>query len=295
MIKAFKVAGQVFCLQLPDGSDILQYLSQYDPFEVDSAEDAIFTLSKVEKLERPEGMKLLYKSPGEDPGEPTINLYSTPDGSWFFEMSPMQTFPVCAWMKADADLKKAEIELGPCRDRGFAINNALMLLYAFATSDRNILEMHASVIKYRGKAYLFLGKSGTGKSTHSKQWLKAIKGTSLLNDDNPIVRVEDDGTVMVYGSPWSGKTPCYKNECCPAGAFVRIRQAPENRIERMPLVESYAIIYSSSSGYKSDRRMSDGLHATMEKVVTTTPCYILDCLPNEDAALVCAKEVVKDE
>ena len=57
---------------------------------------------------------------------------------------------------------------------------------------------------------MLLGKSGTGKSTHSRLWLKYIPDTKLLNDDNPAVRIMDNNTIMIYGTPWSGKTPCYK-------------------------------------------------------------------------------------
>ena len=59
-----------------------------------------------------------------------------------------------------------------------------------------------------------MGKSGTGKSTHSRLWLENVPGATLLNDDNPIVRLTLVGAI-VYGSPWSGKTPCYKNESAP--------------------------------------------------------------------------------
>ena len=66
--------------------------------------------------------------------------------------------------------------------RFYAVNNAMMMLYAFAGSQHHILLQHASVIKRKGKGYLFLGKSGTGKSTHSRLWLKYIDDTELLND-----------------------------------------------------------------------------------------------------------------
>lgn len=291
MINYYKVAEQVFCLQLPDDSSLLPLLGQYEPFRVDGGQ-ALFTLSLADELPEPSEKKVLYKSPREK-GEPLIDLYGLPDGKWYFEMSPVCGMPVCGWMEADKDLKTARLRMGECRDRIFAINNSLMLMFAFCTTGRGILEMHASVIKYQGKGYLFLGKSGTGKSTHSRQWLKAIEGTSLLNDDNPIVRVDEEGKVIVYGSPWSGKTPCYINDSVPVGAFVRIRQCPENKIHKMEIIEAYAAIYSSSSGYKADLGMSDGLHSTMEKIVLSVPCYLLDCLPDEDAARVCAKEVVK--
>lgn len=48
----------------------------------------------------------------------------------------------------------------------FVVNNYLMMLYAFAAAPHGLLLFHASAIVHQGKAYLFLGKSGTGKSTH---------------------------------------------------------------------------------------------------------------------------------
>ena len=61
--------------------------------------------------------------------------------------------------------------------------NALMTMFAFSASKQGIALQHASVVTNNGLAYLFLGKSGTGKSTHSRLWLSYIAGTKLLNDD----------------------------------------------------------------------------------------------------------------
>jgi len=287
MTISYKVAGHVFQLTMPDACGIWKYLGQYGPFVCDGAEDPLFTLELVESV--PEGEReKVFDAPTED-GQTVIRMFRQ-DGDWFIEMSPDHNVPVRACLLATDDFRTAKIQLLTRRvgDALFAINNSLMLLYAFTTATLGTLEMHASVIGNGGRGYLFLGKSGTGKSTHSSLWLKYIEGSELLNDDNPIVRVWPDGRVMVYGSPWSGKTPCYRNVECPVGAFVRIRQCPENKIERMNLPEAYATIYSSCSGFKQMRRMSDGLHETMASIVTGTPCWLLDCRPDEEAARLCA-------
>ena len=66
----------------------------------------------------------------------------------------------------------------------FGVNNALMVMYALATANKQTALFHSSVVSFQDKAYMFLGKSGTGKSTHSRLWLKYIEGTELINDDN---------------------------------------------------------------------------------------------------------------
>ena len=129
------------------------------------------------------------------------------------------------------------------------------------------------------KVIFSLGKSGTGKSTHSSLWLKHIPGTELLNDDNPILRLMPDGTARVYGSPWSGKTPCYKNKDVPAGAVVRIRQAPFNKIERLSAIQSYASLMASASGFRPFKELADGWHRTLEGLVRPSSllCVGLAC------------------
>ena len=167
----------------------------------------------------------------------------------------------------------------------FGINNSLMLLFALNTARLNTLLIHASVIRYRGNGFVFLGKSGTGKSTHARLWLENVEDTSLLNDDNPVIRLEDDG-VFVYGSPWSGKTPCYKNERIKLKAIVRLSQAPMNRIVKLNRLEAYASLISSCSCMKWVRSMSDGVCDTVEKVIGQCGCYFLECLPDKQAALL---------
>lgn len=293
MIKAYKVSEQLFCLEMQDGSPVWTQLVQYQPFENQNAEGSLFTLRVVDSL--PEcRTEFLYKSP-RDPGEPIVDLYSTGDGRWYFETAPESSQPICAAAIAEHDFSSATLCIRNQAQALFAVNNSMMLMFAFATACRGVLEMHASVIEYKGRAYAFLGKSGAGKSTHSRQWLKAFPDSRLLNDDNPIVRVTPDGQVLISGSPWSGKTPCYINRTLPLGAFVSIRQAPVNRMTKLNILNAYAEVYSSCSGYRADRRMADGLHSTIEKVVLNLPCYQLECLPDQDAARVCAEAVCSDE
>ena len=153
--------------------------------------------------------------------------------------------------------------------------------------------MHSSVVVKDGKGYLFLGKSGTGKSTHSQLWLNNLEGCELLNDDNPVLRLEENGETRVYGTPWSGKTPCYRNLNYPVGAIVDLHQAKENKIQRLSIVKAYASMYTSSSGIRFLKELADGIHATTEKIVCSVPFYSLDCLPNAEAAFLCHKTVTQ--
>ena len=100
----------------------------------------------------------------------------------------------------------------------------LWTMFNIAALERRAVAVHSSVISLDGRAVLFLGESGTGKSTHTRLWREHIPGARLLNDDSPIIRIAPEGAaeaasapaadtipalqgVLACGSPWSGKTP----------------------------------------------------------------------------------------
>lgn len=293
--RLFRVAEHDFSLVMPEDFPAWDTLKAYEPFALGGTSDPVFSVEATSEPWTFMG-EPAYEDECEDKDMPRIEVYRTEGGEWQFRMSINHYSPICCVLDASKDLKKGLAHVsGTPSTVMYGINNSLMLLYALNTASLGTLEMHSSVIMCKGKAFLFLAKSGTGKSTHSSLWLKHIEGSELMNDDNPIVRVKEDGSVIAYGSPWSGKTPCYRNISAPVGAMVRIRRAPFDKITRLSIPEAYASVYSSSSGLKFEANMVDGLHDTFAKIAISTPCYVLDCLPDEMAARVCAAEVLGDE
>lgn len=238
----------------------------------------------------------LYTDSSEE-DMPRIEVYQRADGGWWLRVAIQAKAPICCEIECDAHFHSAVLHLDTdCADRRFCIDNALMLLYAFRTAPLRVLEMHAAVVVKpriatngggRELAYLFLGHSGTGKSTHARQWLEAYPDAWLLNDDNPIVRVMPDGEVRVYGSPWSGKTPCYKNAYARIGGIIKLSQAPYNQMQSVSLPQSYAYMLSSTSGLKMEPSIADSLHESIKHIITHVPCRHMHCLPNTEAARVC--------
>ena len=194
------------------------------------------------------------------------------------------------WLRSQSDYRSAELIVTGCY-RKLAIDNALMILFALSTAGQGIALFHASTVSFADKAYMFLGVSGTGKSTHSSLWLKYINGTELLNDDNPVVKVLNDGNVTVYGSPWSGKTPCYRNLSYPLGGIVLLSQAPYNKIHRLSGIQAYVALVPSISGKRWDKCIADGLHQTENALAMNVPIWHLECLPDEAAAQLCHKTI----
>ena len=190
-----------------------------------------------------------------------------------------------------------EGEYYPCPRIGgrttlFQVNTSLMIQYTFATAGLGTLLLHASVTRYEGRGNLFFGVSGTGKSTHSRLWHEFVPGSDLMNDDNPVIRIEDGG-FNVYGSPWSGKTLCYRNVVAPVNALVRLEQYPENRIERLHSLQAYASIIAAVSTIRWNHGIMSLLIPTIERVAMNVPCFQLRCRPDEEAVRVCQAAICK--
>lgn len=295
MERFYKVANHVFSVSANAGvCDVLfaECMDNYAPFAIEKSVDCLFALN-VECGEAPEYTE---ETRQEEEGQQIIcGLTAGQKSAFDFRLfGEAMGVLVCS-----TDYKAAELFV-PQKQKlsslKFAVNNALMVLYAIATASYNTALFHAAVVNYEGKGYMFLGKSGTGKSTHARLWLKYNEGSELLNDDNPVVRIENNANgisvACVYGSPWSGKTPCYKNEVYPLGGFVMLSQAPYNKIERLRGVSAYAALVPCISGKRWERVIADGLHKTENTLAMNVPVWHLECLPDEEAARVCKASVV---
>ena len=148
-----------------------------------------------------------------------------------------------------------------------------MLVYAFASAPYATLLMHASVIRNDGRGYLFLGKSGTGKSTHTRLWLSHIPGSDLMNDDNPVVRVVE-GRSMSTVLPGAGKHLVTAGCLRRWELFVQLRQCPENTIRKESVLESFASLLPSVSTMKWNRRIHSAHCDTISDIIRLSPIYL---------------------
>ena len=278
----FVVADHRFTLLFAeDGENYKELLPSYGPFCVGESQLPLLFSMLIRLGKRESSME------GKELGQFDCNginygVYELADG-YKMVIGSLNDGVSCV-LYTNRDFSECEAWLeGELSQRAFGLNNALMIAFAFAGAYRKTLLVHASVIRNGDKGYLFLGKSGTGKSTHSRLWIKYVEGSDLLNDDNPAIRIMD-GKAYVYGTPWSGKTPCYRNLCVEAGAFLRLRQAPGNVIWRETPIKAFASVLSSCSTMIWDRPSYDAICQTVEDVIKIVPAYHLDCLPDQAAA-----------
>lgn len=283
----YQIAGHTFQLSFPKWFFAADGLSNYAPL-LTADGDYLFHVLVVGELPA-HGDPELIGNFTDDIADIMVSRFA--DDCYLFSIAPPNG-ETCATMLCNGTFTEAKVVLsGDSQYHFFGLNNCLMMMYAFAAASLGTLMIHASVVIHEGKGYIFLGKSGTGKSTHSRLWLEHIADTELLNDDNPILKIEQDGSVRVYGSPWSGKTPCYKNESVPLSAIVRLQQAPHNAIRRHYTVQAFASLKPTCSTMPWDERIHNATCYTIAQIVEKTASYTLDCMPNKAAAELCFNSI----
>jgi len=289
MKRHYQVGGHAF--EVSAGENDWRLMENYEPFRCETEpedcetepEDMVFSLQVTS------GNRISYiEDLRQDEEEQVIICGKTAEGLPVFEFC--WNGVTAGWLLCQQDFRNATL-YATDQYRKLSIDNALMVLYALATANRNTVLFHSAVVSYKEQAYMFLGTSGTGKSTHARLWLQYIDGTELVNDDNPVVRLHDDGSAWVYGSPWSGKTPCYRNVCYPLGALVMLKQAPHNSIVRLKGLTAYATLVPSISGMRWNQQVANGLHATENTLASNVPTWLLECLPDEQAAITCQQAI----
>nr|WP_302582025.1 hypothetical protein [Paraprevotella clara] len=198
----YNIAGHLCRIVFCDAGNDSSLLPSFSPFESEEEGNLLFCLSVDDAFRWP----VTGEEVGQfDCGGNNFGVYRLSDGSYQFEICDEKK-ALCCLLQANADFSDCTAALVAESDAGrrFGLNNALMLVYAFASAPYATLLMHASVIRNDGWGYLFLGKSGTGKSTHTRLWLSHIPGSDLMNDDNPVVRVVE-GWSMSTVLPGAGK------------------------------------------------------------------------------------------
>ena len=143
--------------------------------------------------------------------------------------------------------------------------------------------LHSSAVEIDGKAYLFSAPSGTGKSTHTSQWLKLFGDKAcIINDDKPAIRFVD-GVPYAYGTPWSGKSDLNVNKGVPVQGICVLERSANNFIE--PLDEGTAVYSILNQTIRPRKReYMDNLLALLDRVIAAVPVWRMGCNISVEAA-----------
>ena len=143
--------------------------------------------------------------------------------------------------------------------------------------------LHASAIELDGRAYLFSGPSGVGKSTHTHLWKDEFPSSVVFNDDKPALRLID-GRWFAYGTPWSGKNHVNVNMRVPLAGICFLKQGAENSIRRLSATEAVPRLINQTMRLFKQESELDLMLRAVECLAKSIPIYELSALPNGEAA-----------
>ena len=144
--------------------------------------------------------------------------------------------------------------------------------------------LHASAVVLDGKAYLFSGFSGAGKSTHTRHWQEEFGPDAvIINDDKPALR-RIDGVWYAYGTPWCGKDGINANQKAPVAGICFLVKAEHNKIRRLSPWEAVQRVMGQTIYKFHSADAHDLLISHLERFLEEIPVYELENLP--DAAAV---------
>lgn len=156
-----------------------------------------------------------------------------------------------------------------------AVFNILGNLFQQSILNYQGMVIHASTIKYNGKAITFTAPSGTGKSTHTGLWKKYYPETVVINDDMPAIRFIED-KAYAFGTPWSGKTEINENDFAPLEAMVFIERSDECSIKELSPLDAFIRMMREIPLYPF-KHQSDLMMSMMNKLFSKVPAYLLKC------------------
>ena len=196
-------------------------------------------------------------------------------------LSEEQTLPFDLEVAVSDEEFYAEKKLSEGFSDGYIENICLYRSICRQLPVLNRMLLHAAILEYDGNGYAFLGRSGTGKSTHTGLWLKHLQGSKIVNGDKPILEYKNGGFIA-YGTPWMGKEGLGINGSTPLKGLCFLEQAKENSIIKLTPSQAASRIFLQILLPEDEKNAALTLELT-DKLVREVPCYLLKCDISEEA------------
>lgn len=158
-----------------------------------------------------------------------------------------------------------------------------------ALIQNGVIHLHSSFVLYNGKAILFTGPSGIGKTTQAELWRDYL-GATIVNGDVTLIR-KVDGTWTAFGAPIHGTSPYCENMSAPIVAVITLAQGSKNRISKMGGYEALCFCMQEIYRPAMEEETKDILYESMDGFFSEIPVYHLSCRPDEDSVMLVKKEL----
>lgn len=152
------------------------------------------------------------------------------------------------------------------------------------------VEVHGcGLLDGAGRAHVFVGQSGAGKSTFARLWLDR-PGVTLLSDERVVLRTDRE-RVAVYGTPWQGDAHFASPLSGDLAAVFFLNQGPTHAVVPTGGSRAAARLLACSFLPFHDAAAVDGTMTAVERVTGSTPCYDSWFAPDRSVINVLAKYI----
>jgi hypothetical protein len=167
---------------------------------------------------------------------------------------------------------RVEQDLNP-----YSLDTVLRIVHSLILAGRGGFLLHAASAICDGRAYLFSGVSGAGKTTMTRL---APTDVTLLTDEISYVRPGADG-YMAFGTPFAGELAKAGENCAaPISALFLLEKGPENRVAELPASESVSRLLRNILFFAEDPELVEKLLDTAIDFASRVPIRRLTFYPD---------------
>jgi hypothetical protein len=160
----------------------------------------------------------------------------------------------------------------------YAIDSVLRIIHSLMLAERGGFLMHAASAIRDGKASLFAGVSGAGKTTIARL---APPDTLLLTDEISYV-IRKNGKYFACGTPFAGELgKVGVNISAPVEAVFLLNKGSQNRFDNIEQTEAVRSILRNILFFAQDHQLVSRVFESACQLVSQVPVHRLTFFPDE--------------
>ncbi len=159
----------------------------------------------------------------------------------------------------------------------YSIDAVLRIVHTLVLAKQGGFLLHSASAVRNGKAFLFAGVSGAGKTTISRL---APSDATLLTDEISYVRKQGENYVA-FGTPFTGElAKLGENVSAPIAALYLLAQGPENRIEPIAPGDAARGLLANLLFFAEDQELVQAAFHSAFEFVSRVPVSRLTFVPD---------------
>lgn len=159
----------------------------------------------------------------------------------------------------------------------YSIDSILRIVHTLILAEEGGFLLHSASAIRNGRAFLFCGVSGAGKTTISRL---APPEVTLLTDEVSYIRRVDAG-YRACGTPFAGELARVGENCsAPVGALFFLEKGPENKVGSMAKSEATRRLMRNILFFAEDAALVDKVFESACEFVERVPVQRLTFVPD---------------